>query len=267
MRRRIKHRLVTAGAGLAMVAAAGTAAAEDCAAPVLAADFEADSGLARALAAHPLLSIEEAPDGGHALKARYVGNAHGSERIVVRYPLGVTGTDFTLVYDVWLAPDFQFVLGGKMHGLGPAQPVTGGDPLRPDGWSSRVMWREGGAPVTYVYHQHQPGKFGEDGAAVSEATFTPGESQRVAIHIALNTEEGRPGSSRVYLDGELVNRLEDVTYRSVFAEETDISQLLFSTFFGGNAPEWAPKDTGGDYVTVTARYDNIAVYPGLCTGM
>jgi len=248
-------------------AAPAASGMQDCAAPVLLEDMEQGSALRDALAAHPYLSIEEDGHGGHELAARYVGSEKGSERIVVRHDLPETGTDFTLVYDLWLPEDFQFVRGGKMHGFGPARPVTGGDPIRPDGWSSRVMWRAGGAPVNYVYHQGQPGKYGEDGEAVSEAVFTSGAWQRVALHVALNKADGTPGSSRVYLNGELVNVLEDVTYRTEFSEATEITQFLFSTFHGGNDPSWAPKDEDGEYVTLTARYDNIAVYPGLCTGM
>nr|GGH98819.1 hypothetical protein GCM10011355_23310 [Aquisalinus luteolus] len=238
-----------------------------CAMPVLWEDMEYDTPLRRALAGHPNLSLEQTPDGGTVIAARYVGNEEGSERIVVRHDLPVSGTDFTLRYDVWLPENFQFVRGGKMHGLGPADPVTGGDPIRPDGWSARVMWRTGGAPVNYVYYQGMSGEFGDDGRAVSRARFTPGAWHRVALHVVLNTPDGRPGSSRVYLNGELVNVMENLTYRTEFNRETDISQLLFSTFFGGNDPSWAPKDGQGNYVTLTAHYDNIAVHPGLCTGM
>ena len=37
---------------------------------------------------------------------------------------------------------------------------------------------------------------------------------------------------------------------------------MFSTFHGGHSPSWAPKDGNGDYITVRAWFDNIAVYPG-----
>ncbi|GGD19261.1 hypothetical protein GCM10011342_29920 [Aquisalinus flavus] len=259
------------GMGVLSLVSAGAAMAADpvadCAAPVLLEDMEADTPLRRALERHPLLTVAKNADGGHALAASYVGSEKGSERIVVRHDLPLAGTDFTLRYDVWLPDSFQFVRGGKMHGLGPDRPVTGGDPIRADGWSSRVMWRAGGGPVNYVYHQGQPGKYGEDGAALSDATFTPGTWNRVALHVVLNGEDGTPGSSRVYLNGDLVNELGDVTYRTDFGAATEITQFLFSTFHGGNDPSWAPKDEDGNYVTLVARYDNIAVYPGLCTGV
>lgn len=239
------------------------AAEQTCAAPILVEDMESDTPLRRALTRHELLSLAE-DDGNTRLVTQYVGNEHGSARVIVAYPLPVFGTDYTLQYDVWLPEDFQFVLGGKMHGFGPANYVAGGMPLQPDGWSSRVMWRKGGEPVNYVYHQNQPGKYGEDGKGVGKPWFTPGKWHAVALHVVLNQEDGTPGSSRVYIDGQLVNVLEDITYRTVFSEDTLISRFRFSTFFGGNSPEWAPKDEDGNYITLEARYDNFAVYPGLC---
>jgi hypothetical protein len=36
--------------------------------------------------------------------------------------------------------DWQWVLGGKLHGLGPEQPITGGNERLPTGWSARVTF-------------------------------------------------------------------------------------------------------------------------------
>lgn len=45
---------------------------------------------------------------------------------MVPLPLATRETAATLVFDVRFDHDFQWMLEGKLHGLGPAKPVTGG---------------------------------------------------------------------------------------------------------------------------------------------
>lgn len=42
-----------------------------------------------------------------------------------------------------------------------------------------------------------------------------------------------------------------------------VTHLLFSTFYGGSDPSWAPKDKDGKYMDVHAYFDNLVVYEGL----
>ncbi len=96
--------------------------------PILAEDFDGpDSAAHVALFHSPLVALVAGEGVGHsrALRVTYAGNAHGSERVVGVMPLPVPGIERTLAYDVRFDRDFQFVLGGKLHGLGIASPGFG----------------------------------------------------------------------------------------------------------------------------------------------
>ncbi|HEX8830995.1 MAG TPA: hypothetical protein VF705_07515 [Longimicrobium sp.] len=234
--------------------------------PILAEDFETEGGPVHArLIEHPRLSVAagEGTGGGRALRARYVGGPMGSERIVRLVPLPTPGIEYTLNYDVKFDRHFQFVRGGKLHGLGPAHAVAGGNPMRPDGWSARVMWRGDGVAETYTYHQDQQDRYGDRGRAHRRFRFRPGRYHAVSLHVRLNEPVDRAnGFARLYVDGELVESRERVRFRAIESEATRITQLLFSTFHGGNDPSWAPRGAAGEYGEVQAYFDNIAVYPG-----
>jgi hypothetical protein len=243
----------------------GGAVAQAPSGPVLAEGFEADGAVAKALLRDPRLTIVDGAgvDGGKALRATYVGGPMGSERLVRHLPLGERGPDYTLNYDVKFEGDFQFVDGGKLHGLGPDKPVTGGDPMRPDGWSARVMWRTGGHVELYTYHQDQQGQYGDHGTAIRPLSFQKERWYAVSLHVRVNSAPGKAdGFVRLYVDGVLTEQHEGLKLRGVASDDTLISSFLFSTFHGGNDPGWAPKNADGSYATVHALFDNIEVWRG-----
>jgi hypothetical protein len=212
---------------------------------------------------HPL--VEAAPgegvDGSTALLVTYEGFERGSRRVVHSIPLGEQNPECTLVYNVKFDEGFDFARGGKLHGLGPASPVTGGKDVHPEGWSARVMFGENGEARTYLYNQNQKGKYGQ-GKVGQTFRFEPGRYHTVALHVKINNSEGADGFAHIYVDGKLVVAHDDVRFRGVDGDDTEISQLLFSTFHGGSSPDWAPKDEEGNYRTIYAWFDNISVYRG-----
>ncbi|MFK7850570.1 MAG: hypothetical protein AB8D78_06285, partial [Akkermansiaceae bacterium] len=66
------------------------------------------------------------PDGPDAIKVAYIGTGKGSDRIVMGEDLSKAVQAATLSFNVMFVEDLQWVKGGKLHGLGPKQPVTGG---------------------------------------------------------------------------------------------------------------------------------------------
>jgi hypothetical protein len=198
-----------------------------------------------------------------ALRVTYAGNDHGSERVVSVAPLAVPGIERTLEYDVRFDRDFQFVRGGKLYGLGSRHPVAGGEPLRPDGWSARVMWREGGVAETYTYHQDQHGKYGDAGDRLLPFRFARNRWYAISLQVRVNEPASTSnGFVRLFIDGRLLERRENLRLRATDTLDSQIATLLFSTFHGGDDPSWAPRDANGDYADVHAYFDNFAVYPG-----
>lgn len=217
------------------------------------------------LAAHPLIHAApgEGPGGADAVRVDYVGFPQGSERIVVRHRLPQTGDEMTLCFAVRFEDDFQFVRGGKMHGFVPDLPVTGGKATQAAGWSSRIMWRTGGALATYIYDQDKEGKWGI-GIAAEDFRFEKNRWYAVSLHTRLNSAaDAHDGFAHVYVDGRRLIEHNGLRFRAATDPGTEITHAYFCTFHGGNKPGWAPKDAEGNLTTVHALYSHFSVYEGL----
>jgi len=224
--------------------------------------FDEDSGGAFAgrLLGHPKIQMAEGEgvDGSNAIRVAYVGYERGSERVVVRYPMEEGVEEASLSFDVKFGEDFQWTMGGKLHGLGPAAPVTGGRNRKPEGWSARMMFMRGGRCSTYLYDQDRTKKWGV-GDRTEEPVFTRGKWHRVRLRVRLNEAGRANGWARVFVDGREVVRTDGVEFRGIEGKETLIREVLFSTFHGGNTMRWTPVDSDGNPVTVYAWFDNFVV--------
>lgn len=230
---------------------------------ILNADFDTElkQGLHKALLKHPAISLaqEQGINGSNAIKVAYIGCEKGSERVVVRYPLGKQLQAAQLQFHVRFDQDFQFVAGGKLHGLGPKKPITGGKARQADGWSARCMFKKDGRIATYIYDQAKEHKWGI-GIQSKNPVFKKDTWHQVTYHIYLNDVNQQNGRMRVLIDGEVILDHQNLNIRGLDDERTLIQTFLFSTFHGGNQPKWAPKDKNGDYKTVYAYFDNFQVH-------
>ena len=152
-------------------------------------------------------------------------------------------------YYVKFDEGIDFIMGGKLPGLAGGEANTGGDPPNGfDGWSARIMWRDNGRIVQYVYHPDQAGTYAEDmdwNEGGASRFFVPGKWHCVETYIRMNTVngEGEPnarfdGVVRSWLDGELALDRTDVRFR--YTNAFAIDAFYFSTFFGGGDASWAP---------------------------
>ena len=222
------------------------------------------SELKEKLIAHKLLELvpKQGTHQSNGLKATYKSYPRGSERIVVRYPFGESGMEYTLLFDVKFDKDFQFVKGGKLHGLGPKYPITGGNTMKPKGWSARMMFHKHNSIQTYIYCQNKKSKWG----ATSQNPKFKFEKDRyyaISYHVRLNDLGKANGFAHIYIDGHPIIQHEGIEYRGSDDPATLISQFLFSTFHGGHTPDWAPKDAEGNFKDVYIYYDNFAVVKGI----
>ncbi len=228
-----------------------------CPAPVFANDFNDDP-----VGAYVGLDKWNAPSWNNGIDDGRVeviqGSGDGAGRwLRVHYPAGGVGPGaggaqwkltFNQAYDslylgyrVRFAPGFDFVLGGKLPGL-----VGGSAPSGcqhdPGGFSARGMWRAGGKAVQYLYGPHNVEACGDDYGYVIEGrpfTFEPGRWYQVTHHVQMNTPGTADGLLQAWVDGEQVLGIHDFLYRTADLE-FGIDAMYFSTFFGGNSPEWAP---------------------------
>ncbi len=154
-----------------------------------------------------------------------------------------------LSYLVRFAPDFPFVKGGKLPGLGGGKGNTGGKmPNGSDGFSSRYMWRTGGAGEIYAYLPTSVVCGTSLGRG--EWHFERGVWNRLEQTVRLNKPGRSDGEISVWLNGQLVHVSHGLRFRDT--ERLKNGQLIFETFFGGNTPDWAPQiDTYADFADVT----------------
>lgn len=216
--------------------------------------------LANKLLEHDKVSLapRAGPDGSDAIRVSYVGCPQGSERVVVRHPLASSAREAELSFDVCFEEDFQWTGGGKLHGLGPAHPVTGGNSRAPEKWSARAVFKPEGDVATYIYDQ-SPGKKYGAGKSSQGPVFRKGQWHHVQQHIRVNEPGKQDVFMRICVDGSPVVEQRGVEFRGSSAPGTEIETFLFSTFHGGNAPKWTPVNESGEPVTVHALFDNFEV--------
>lgn len=197
--------------------------------------------------------------GTDAVRVLYVGYPRGSERVLFNQPLYYRSDYYELSFDVKFCDNFDFARGGKLHGLGPAQPVTGGNQVSADGWSARAMWGTGGILKTYTYHQNLNKKYGDTRIA-KDFRFVPGEYYHVTYKLQLNQPSGAyNGWFAILVNGKERVRQDNVQFRSVEIPESKIQTFLFNTFHGGSDPSWAPRNADKSYKIDCALFDNFRV--------
>lgn len=206
-------------------------------------------------------------DGGtnqsQALEVQYDGFYKGSVRVKGFFNLSKRVNEASLSYDVFFHNDFQFVQGGKIHGLGPDQPVTGDWKAQPDGWSTRAIFGKDGRIEINLYHQDQKFQWG-DSRDNEQFRFAKGRYYAVTLSTKLNSESGKKdGEARIYLNGKLLVQFNHIRFWQGDGRVAQISQFLFSTFHGGGTPEWSPRDKQGRFKNVHATFDNFMVREGL----
>ncbi len=220
------------------------------------------SAIGRSIARHPLVSpsADGGVGGSGAIRVSYQGYERGSRRVQVRLPIPQPAKSYQLSFAVRFCDGFDFAKGGKLHGLGPKHPVTGGNPVSPHGWSARLMFREGGGLKTYVYHQDMPGPYGQSQVARG-FRFVPGRFYNISMRVTLNDPAtARNGSVEVLVDGVPLIRHDGLRLRASEGPDGMIQTVLFSTFHGGNSAEWAPRNTGtGTFKEDCAYFDDWAV--------
>jgi hypothetical protein len=160
----------------------------------------------------------------------------------------------TLNFDLKLHSQFEFVKGGKLHGLGGGSATVGCNPIDPGGWSVRMNWGASGAPNLYIYHQDRPGPCGDHYEA-SNFTFRRGRWYRIDIYVEMNSGiETSDGRASLYIDGV---RYVDVRNLNLSGNaNVKIDTFLFHTFYGGNDSSHSPSET------TYAYFDNFTVRPG-----
>lgn len=193
--------------------------------------------------------------GNNILKASYVPYDRGSKRILERFAFSSTVKKATLEFDVKFDQNFEFVKGGKLHGLGGGSATTGCAAVDPEGWSVRIMWNRSGVPYIYVYDQDRTSRCGRGLSGHTRLELQKNVWHRLSLFVQLNSAPyAYDGVVKLSVDGKEVSN--HAGLRLTGSQGVNIDSFLFSTFHGGSTVEWAPSRT------VYAYYDNFTVTKG-----
>jgi hypothetical protein len=210
----------------------------------------------------PELLQSDHPDFSHFIRVRYpAGSASqtvmrdddapsGGAQAYLAYARGPADA-MMLRYYVRFPTGFDFVKGGKLPGLYGGTVTSGQNiPDGTDGFSTRFMWRAGGAAEVYAY---LPSSI-EHGTSIGRGLWKwdTGRWIRVEQKVRLNHPDRADGEVVVWIDGRLVLDMAGLRYRTV--DTLKIDGVFFSTFFGGDDTSWStPTDQYADFGGISIR--------------
>lgn len=185
-------------------------------------------------------------DGGNrALRISYPKGEFGPEGSGAQWQFAIPPHDeLYFSYRLKFGDQFDFVRGGKLPGFAGGSANTGGNtPDGYDGWSARMMWKEGGRVIQYVYYpdQNQNLPYGDAFTWTSSGRayhFTPGVWYQVEVRVVMNQPGEKNGLIQSWLNG--VKALDKGNLRFRDTANLAIDMVYFSTFFGGDDRSWAP---------------------------
>ncbi len=196
-----------------------------------------------------------------ALRVRYpaggVGPGETGAQIALRLP---PRAEYFASYRLRIDPGFSWGTGnqgGKLPGLGSGQLCSGGMTCDgTNGFTARLMWRGEGQVVLYLYHMDKPAKWGEDIPLIrpdgTQVTFTPGRWFQVTERVRINSGDAHDGEVELWIDGERVLWEDGLRF---VTNGDGVDTFYFSTFHGGNTPDWAPTHDS------TIHFDDFKIGP------
>jgi len=184
---------------------------------------------------------------GHSLRGKFLKGIVGGAGAPLNCGIDLLQPyeELYISYRVKFHTGFDFVLGGKLPGVGGGAHNTGGNPpssTDPEGFSVRMMWKTGGAMIFYVYHADQAGQYGDNftwKCGTQDCVFKPGTWHTVEQRVVMNTAGKKDGIIQGWFDGQLALTRSDLRFRDV-KTPFSIDMVLWSNFFGGNTASWAP---------------------------
>ena len=193
-------------------------------------------------------------DGKNCIKVTFDKSSKGTDRVTDEFDFDPVDAA-TLNYDVMFDEKFEFVKGGKLHGLSSSPHISGCSVTEEDKWSERIMWKQDGLIALYSYNQDRESNCGDN--TYSKVCFEKDIWYTVSVYVKVNSNNKRDGNTKVYLDGNLIAETTSNENRKEYGNNTRVARFMFCTFHGGSSSEWSP-----DQHKVYAYMDNFNVVEG-----
>lgn len=195
------------------------------------------------------IAVDPQKPNDHFMRVKYPAKQYGplanGGQALVRLP---AAEEYYLSYRVRFQSGFDFRRGGKLPGLasGDGKYSNGKKPVNGDGWTARMMWLEEGELIPYIYYAGMPktAHWGDHWATGMH--FQPNVWYNLTQRIRLNTAGKSDGIYAIWVNGKLLTQRTDMLWR--YGNKGLIDSFIFSTFHGGNTPDWAPRwDSYADF--------------------
>jgi hypothetical protein len=148
------------------------------------------------------------------------------------------GRDYLLEYRLRFDTGYDFSRGGKIPGLAGGTAPTGCVQTDGSGFSARMMWRQNGKLIGYIYDLDQRVPCGE--GIDTPVNFNPGQWYSIKERVRINTARNHDGLLQIWVDDKLVIDQKNRAYM-IEGPNRLINQVLFHSFFGGSTQDWAPS--------------------------
>ncbi|HVU28682.1 MAG TPA: hypothetical protein VHG71_13240 [Verrucomicrobiae bacterium] len=164
-----------------------------------------------------------------------------------------------LKFSVRFPTNFDFVKGGKLPGFygGTGNTGTGESnlPDGEDGFTTRFMWRTGGAGEAYPFLPTSPTSGGTELGKGNWNFAADNQWHTLQQKCVLNDIGASNGVIQVWYDGEMVLNAGNLFFRST--NSLKIDGVIFQTFFGGNGADWStPITTYADFANFSVSSTN-----------
>jgi hypothetical protein len=188
----------------------------------------------------------EAYSGSNALRISFPAAGFGPSASGAQAPLLLTGrSEWYSSYYVKFNSAFSWGTtseGGKLPGLAGGARCSGCATCNgSNGFSCRLMWRENGKAVLYLYHMDKSGSCGDNLELKkpdnSTFYFQKDTWYKISQYVKVNSGSAYDGEVRLW-----INDQEALTVSGLrFVTNGDqVDAFYFSTFHGGSTSAWAP---------------------------
>jgi hypothetical protein len=182
----------------------------------------------------------------HSLRILYPSGGIGPQESGAQATLNFTpSTQCYISYWMRFSDNFSWGsthFGGKLPGLASGKNCSGCIVCDgTNGFSARLMWRENGKLVLYLYYMDKKELCGDDFDLVDENNkpfyVKKGDWIHVCEKVKVNSGNNADGEVQIWLNGiEAINK----TGIKFVTNGDKVDNLYFSTFFGGSGPGWNP---------------------------
>ncbi|KAG2748283.1 polysaccharide lyase family 14 protein [Suillus brevipes Sb2] len=182
----------------------------------------------------------------------------------------------TMEYSVYFPADFDWVKGGKLPGLYGGHTGCSGGAAAEDCFSTRLMWRQGGAGELYLYapKRKQTNALCSDPQSVCDAEYglsigrgsfhySTGNWTTLRQDVVLNTPGKQDGAFALFVNGMQAIKRTDIFYRDAPQQKKKPKSKTISNFLPSSSPQQTRGGLLGILAVTATAQEAVASHPSV----